>query len=393
MQTSLARRQRHRRALGQRPRGRRGSTIVTAVGAIVVALFVGSLVVAGAGFVFAVGAYNHYAAGLPDPAQALQDIQFDQQTVIYDRTGKIELARLGDLKREIVTYADLTPEIIDATTAIEDKDFWVNAGFDPAGIVSAGLDTVSGRPRGASTITQQLVRAPAAARGIRGFHLRAQGPRDHPVHPADPGVPGRRGQAADHHRLPQPELLRQPELRREGRRQELLRQVAGRSDPRPGRDPGGDPPIADPRTTWSGTPSRSAWRTSPRAPSARSSSSSCPPDSEIVQRRNHVLDLMKTRSVLSGVRPRRRRVRRGQAGAGRARPAGLGHLEGAPVRLAGSPPARRDLLPADAGQLPAGGLRRLQGHHDPRLEHAEGRREMGLRGGPGAQRQGPRRRS
>ena len=48
--------------------------------------------------------------------------------------------------------------MLDATTAIEDKDFWVNAGFDPIGIVSAGLDTLSGRPRGASTITQQLVR-------------------------------------------------------------------------------------------------------------------------------------------------------------------------------------------------------------------------------------------
>ncbi len=48
--------------------------------------------------------------------------------------------------------------MLDATTAIEDKDFWVNPGFDPIGIVSAGLDTLSGRPRGASTITQQLVR-------------------------------------------------------------------------------------------------------------------------------------------------------------------------------------------------------------------------------------------
>jgi membrane peptidoglycan carboxypeptidase len=166
MQTSLARRQRHRRALGRRPGGRNGSRILGSVAAIVIALFVASLVVAGAGVVIVVGAYNHYAADLPDPRSTLRDIQFTQQTVIYDRTGKVELARLGDLKREIVAYADLTPEIIDATTAIEDKDFWINAGFDPAGIIAAGLDTVSGRPRGASTITQQLVRArllPAAA--------------------------------------------------------------------------------------------------------------------------------------------------------------------------------------------------------------------------------------
>ena len=114
---------------------------------------------AGSGVVVAVGGYNHYAAGLPDPVAALTNIDFEQQTIIYDRTGKIELARLGDLKRELVTFGELPGEIIDATTAIEDKDFWINPGFDPAGIVSAGLDTVSGRPRGASTITQQLVRA------------------------------------------------------------------------------------------------------------------------------------------------------------------------------------------------------------------------------------------
>ncbi|HEY6012940.1 MAG TPA: biosynthetic peptidoglycan transglycosylase, partial [Candidatus Limnocylindrales bacterium] len=159
MQTSLARRQRHRRALGRQPRGRNGSTALGVVSAIVVALFVASFLVAGIGLIFVVGAYNHYAAGLDDPKKLLTAIQFSQQTVVYDRTGKIELARLGDLKRDVVTFDQLTPEIIDATTAIEDKDFWTNPGFDAGGIISAGLDTISGAPRGASTITQQLVRA------------------------------------------------------------------------------------------------------------------------------------------------------------------------------------------------------------------------------------------
>ena len=121
---------------------------------------------AASGAMLAVAAYNHYAAGLPDPVAALTNIPFEQQTIIYDRTGKVELARLGDLKRELVTFDQLPGEIIDATTAIEDKDFWINPGFDPAAIVSAGLATVSGNPRGASTITQQLVRArllPASA--------------------------------------------------------------------------------------------------------------------------------------------------------------------------------------------------------------------------------------
>ncbi len=158
MQTSLARRQRHRRALQRRPTGGDAALRRVAI-AIPIILLILVVMTTGTGLVFAVGTYNNYAAGLPDPKDALADLGFEQQTKIKDRTGKVELARLGELKREVVTFDVIPGEMIDATTAIEDKDFWVNAGFDPVGIVSAGLDTISGRPRGASTITQQLVRA------------------------------------------------------------------------------------------------------------------------------------------------------------------------------------------------------------------------------------------
>jgi penicillin-binding protein 1A len=158
MQTTLARRQRHRRATGRRPTGRGGSTLRRILIAIPIIILLVSLLLAGAGVLFTVAAYNYYAAGLPDPKEALTKLDFEQQTIVTDRTNKVELARLGTLRRELVKFEDIPGEMLDATTAIEDKDFWVNAGFDPIGIVSAGLDTLSGRPRGASTITQQLVR-------------------------------------------------------------------------------------------------------------------------------------------------------------------------------------------------------------------------------------------
>src|SRR5439155_762319 len=42
----------------------------------------------------------------------------------------------------------------------EDRTFWTNDGFDPAAIIAAVADNAStGSSRGASTITQQLVRA------------------------------------------------------------------------------------------------------------------------------------------------------------------------------------------------------------------------------------------
>src|SRR5438874_626160 len=157
MQTSLARRQRHRRN-GSRRNRRPGGPARNIAIAIPLFLFSTLIVVGLLGLAGAVAAYNYYSQGLKDPRQALEAITFDQQTIVYDRTGKVELARLGSNKREVVTFEQIPPEMIDATTAIEDKTFWENAGFDPAGIVSAGLDTLHGNARGASTITQQLVR-------------------------------------------------------------------------------------------------------------------------------------------------------------------------------------------------------------------------------------------
>ena len=159
MQTTLARRQRHRRALNSRPTGRSGTVIRSILVAIPVVILLVTLMLAGAGALFTVAAYNFYAQGLPDPESALNNLRFEQQTIVYDRTGKVELARLGTLRREVVAFKSIPDEMLDATTAVEDQGFWTNPGFDPSAIISAGLDTLAGRPRGASTITQQLVRA------------------------------------------------------------------------------------------------------------------------------------------------------------------------------------------------------------------------------------------
>jgi membrane peptidoglycan carboxypeptidase len=158
MQTSLARRQRHRRSLGrERPRG--SSAVRRVAIAIPIILFTAFVAVGLAGVIGVAAAYSYYSQGLPDPRDTLSNLTFDQQTVVTDRTGKVKLASLGEFKREIVTFDQVPPEVLDATTAIEDKDFWSNPGFDAIGFVAATVDTLSGHPRGGSTITQQLVRA------------------------------------------------------------------------------------------------------------------------------------------------------------------------------------------------------------------------------------------
>jgi len=115
---------------------------------------------AGLGFVLAAGsvaAFSSLSANL-DPPTDLDKLGFQEESIIYDRTGTVELARFGATTRSVVTFADIPPIAIDAQTAIEDKTFWDNSGFDPVAIISAGIDSLRGRARGASTITQQLVR-------------------------------------------------------------------------------------------------------------------------------------------------------------------------------------------------------------------------------------------
>jgi penicillin-binding protein 1A len=161
MQTSLARRERRRRLhSGSRgPAGGTGSRIAVILPLFLLATFFGLSLVA---FVGTVEVYSSYSKDLPDPKVALEGINYNQQTVLYDRTGTVQLAAFGSENRRVLKFSDIPNVVLDTTTSTEDKTFWSNTGFDPAAILSAVRDAVSGTPRGASTITQQLVRASAA---------------------------------------------------------------------------------------------------------------------------------------------------------------------------------------------------------------------------------------
>jgi membrane peptidoglycan carboxypeptidase len=120
-------------------------------------LFTALLVLGVVGAGVAVAGFASLSQSLPKP-ELLEQIELPEQSIVWDRTHEVELARFGEFNREVVTFDEIPPVLVDATTAIEDASFWDNAGFDPIGIVAAGVDAIRGRPRGASTITQQLVR-------------------------------------------------------------------------------------------------------------------------------------------------------------------------------------------------------------------------------------------
>jgi peptidoglycan glycosyltransferase len=133
-------------------------TSPSTAGWIALAIWAVFVVLALLATVGAVGAFSRFTSGLERPTDdLLNKITFSQQSVIVDRNG-VELARFGGEKREPVAFADIPPIVVDAQVAVEDKTFWDNAGFDPLAILSAGIDSLRGNSRGASTITQQLVR-------------------------------------------------------------------------------------------------------------------------------------------------------------------------------------------------------------------------------------------
>ena len=94
--------------------------------------------------------------------QGLDSAAFAGDTIIYDSSGKVVLADVGNHgdHRLAVKLKDIAPVAIQATVAIEDKGFYTNPGFDLAGIIRAAFDNLrAGRVvGGGSTITQQLAR-------------------------------------------------------------------------------------------------------------------------------------------------------------------------------------------------------------------------------------------
>jgi len=122
-----------------------------------------ALLVIGIPVVLAVGRfYVKILSDLPN----LDDLEginsFAQASQIVDRNGK-ELYKIFEENRQYVGIDAISPVLQDAIVATEDETFWDNAGVDFYGFAKAGIICVvrgTNHPtcRGASTITQQLIK-------------------------------------------------------------------------------------------------------------------------------------------------------------------------------------------------------------------------------------------
>ncbi|MFD0980836.1 penicillin-binding protein 1A [Tropicimonas aquimaris] len=118
-----------------------------------------TLVVTGALFValLAGGVIWMYARDLPDHEELAR---YTPKTIsrVYSGEGEI-IDEFATERRLFVPAEDIPPLVKQAFISAEDKNFYEHKGYDPAGIAKAALDAAQGgRLRGASTITQQVMK-------------------------------------------------------------------------------------------------------------------------------------------------------------------------------------------------------------------------------------------
>lgn len=112
------------------------------------------------GILAVVGLFLWFAKDLPSPNKINSRVSA-QTTKIYDRTGEHLLIEVfGDKNRSIIEFNRMPQCIKDGTVALEDKEFYKQGAFSPAGIARAFQGVLFKDPSrgGGSTITQQYVK-------------------------------------------------------------------------------------------------------------------------------------------------------------------------------------------------------------------------------------------
>lgn len=110
-------------------------------------------------FVFLPLLFIAFLSELPNP-NMLRFGQYPQATKIYDRNNKLLYQIYATENRTAIPLSSIPQSLRNATIAIEDKNFYSNAGFDLVAIIRAALADASGNSfQGGSTITQQLIKS------------------------------------------------------------------------------------------------------------------------------------------------------------------------------------------------------------------------------------------
>ena len=95
---------------------------------------------------------------MPSP-RLLSGDSYPESSQLLDRKGRLIYEMYGDKRRTAIKLSEVPENLINATLAIEDANFYNHSGFDFRGILRGLWRTVAeGRLQGGSTLTQQLVK-------------------------------------------------------------------------------------------------------------------------------------------------------------------------------------------------------------------------------------------
>lgn len=108
-------------------------------------------------YAFAVQFNLFWLFGKSPSISSIRNPKNDAASEIYSDDGKL-LGKFFNENRSPVPYDSISPAFFDALISTEDERFYQHHGVDFMGIFAALKDAAGGRARGASTITQQLVK-------------------------------------------------------------------------------------------------------------------------------------------------------------------------------------------------------------------------------------------
>jgi 1A family penicillin-binding protein len=110
-------------------------------------------------FIFLPYSLYTFVSSLPNPT-LLKERNVDVSSKIFDRNGILLYEIYAEQNRTPVLLEDLPKHLIDATIAIEDRDYYRHNGFSIRGIIRAVRETIVHKNiQGGSTITQQLIKS------------------------------------------------------------------------------------------------------------------------------------------------------------------------------------------------------------------------------------------
>lgn len=95
--------------------------------------------------------------GVSPTMSVIQNPITNEASYIYS-ADSVLVGKFFNENRSPVKFEEISPYVIDALISTEDERFYQHHGIDYQGLFSAFKDIMNGNPRGASTITQQLVK-------------------------------------------------------------------------------------------------------------------------------------------------------------------------------------------------------------------------------------------